>query len=1282
MEPRPIQAWRNRLALAVAWLLGAAGSQAAITGQWDFNSGNLSATIGSELVYRGDTASFTTFETATIGGATANVMHFPKTTPAQGYEMTHGAAPNGGGSYVNQYSLIMDLMFPASSSGKWRALLQTSTANANDGELFVNTGNGIGISGSYHGAIVADTWHRVAFVLDLTLPSARLRKSIDGTLVGTQDISGVDDRWALDPLALLFADEDNETQSGFVNCIQFHDLALPDSYLAALGGPSAGGIPTELPVPPAVAGHSFAVDASNNLLLTVNFSEAVDAAAATNPANYVFASGATVSNGELAANGQDVTFIVNGTLGCDEYMLTVSGVRDLDGNTMTATSLTGKVRFPYPFTGLETATQSSSPFGLPAEKAIDGNPATWMHTSNGDNEWWELDLGSPVSVGGIAIWFRQDCCFERDGNLRFTIMDAARTPLWTGSIGPALPGNLNPRMANLLVAPVVVGQIVRIEHPQGVFEFLNFAEVQVLKPSFDLCLVSDPVNQTARRNGPATFTVGVQSSWPITYQWRHNGANITGATGAALFIASVGEADLGPYDVVVSDGRQTLTSAPAELAFFGDTEPPTVAGHSFTVDTFGNVVKLSVTFSEEVTAATATAPANYVFAGGATVSNGELAANGIDVTFVVEGLLGCDDYTLTVSGVQDLAGNPLAATQLTGTLPAIRLSAPVSGTASQSSNPFGLPASNALDGNLKTIAHTFNGENEWWEWDLEMPVSIGAIAIWFREDCCAERDSNLRFTIMDGARTPLWTGFMGPALPGNLRPRMATLAVAPVVMGQIVRIEHPPGVFEFLDFTEVRVLGPSTGLCLVSDPVSQTVRPNAAVSFTVGAQGPDPISYQWRHDGVDIPGATSATLTIPSAGQADLGFYSAVVSDGRRTLTSAPAELSFFGDTEPPTVVGHSFTVDTFKNLLKLTVNFSEEVTAATATAPANYAIAGGATVSNGELAANGKDVTFLVEGLLGCDDYSLAVSGVQDLAGNTLAATTLTGTLPPIRLSFTGGAATQSSNPFGLPAGGARDGNLNSLSHTSNGDNEWWELDLESPVAIGALALWLREDTDPNRDRELLITIMDGAREPLWSAHIEAALPGSLRPRMANFVLVPVIMGQVVRIEHPVGVSEFLQFREVQVLGPSTGLCIVTGPVSQSVAPGAAVTFGVDVQGNEPFTYQWLHDGVNIPGATSARLEIPSAGQSDAGLYTVVVTDASRQRTSAPALLSLALPTLSIAAAGNQVTVAWSGAGWVLQENTNLGNPAGWTDVPGATASPATLTIGPGNKFFRLKKL
>jgi hypothetical protein len=72
----------------------------------------------------------------------------------------------------------------------------------------------------------------------------------------------------------------------------------------------------------------------------------------------------------------------------------------------------------------------------------------------------------------------------------------------------------------------------------------------------------------------------------------------------------------------------------------------------------------------------------------------------------------------------------------------------------------------------------------------------------------------------------------------------------------------------------------------------------------------------------------------------------------------------------------------------------------------------------------------------------------------------------------------------------------------------------------------------------------------------------------------------------------------------------IVSHPQSQTVAPGATVTFGVGVSGTPPFGYQWLRNGqVLVPfGAGGASLTISNVQAANAGTYAVVVTNAANR--------------------------------------------------------------------------
>ena len=213
--------------------------------QWDFN-GNLASSAGGAVLISGfavpATQAGVSFSTVTINGQTASVAAFTRGTF---FRATHGLGANAGGIYLNDYTLVMDVMFPARPSG-WAVLYQTSPNNANDGDWFINPNRGVGISGNYGGLVPDGIWHRLALVVDSA--QGTFTSYINGAQVQQNSGITVDGRWSLDSVMLLFADEDQENAGGLVNSVQLRSGALSASEVAALGGPTASGIP--LPVTP------------------------------------------------------------------------------------------------------------------------------------------------------------------------------------------------------------------------------------------------------------------------------------------------------------------------------------------------------------------------------------------------------------------------------------------------------------------------------------------------------------------------------------------------------------------------------------------------------------------------------------------------------------------------------------------------------------------------------------------------------------------------------------------------------------------------------------------------------------------------------------------------------------------------------------------------------------------------------------------------------------------------------------------------------------------------
>src|SRR5947209_6963549 len=137
-------------------------------GQWDFNSSNLVQTAGGtlgNLQYADPTTSAQTafgttpsFGIPNIGGSPAIVMRFPTATNGMGYQMPTPPTANGtGGSTVNEWSLVMDVLYPLASDTLDRPIIDT------DGSVFVagpdfivSATDGLGIppGGPFNGSIL------------------------------------------------------------------------------------------------------------------------------------------------------------------------------------------------------------------------------------------------------------------------------------------------------------------------------------------------------------------------------------------------------------------------------------------------------------------------------------------------------------------------------------------------------------------------------------------------------------------------------------------------------------------------------------------------------------------------------------------------------------------------------------------------------------------------------------------------------------------------------------------------------------------------------------------------------------------------------------------------------------------------------------------------------------------------------------------------------------------------------------------------------------------------
>jgi hypothetical protein len=94
---------------------------------------------------------------------------------------------------------------------------------------------------------------------------------------------------------------------------------------------------------------------------------------------------------------------------------------------------------------------------------------------------------------------------------------------------------------------------------------------------------------------------------------------------------------------------------------------------------------------------------------------------------------------------------------------------------------------------------------------------------------------------------------------------------------------------------------------ITAQPASLSVTVGQTATFGVTATGKAPLAYQWRKNGVNISGATSASYTTPATTLADSGAkFSVVVSNSLGSATSNEATLTVTAANRPPVISAFS----------------------------------------------------------------------------------------------------------------------------------------------------------------------------------------------------------------------------------------------------------------------------------------------------------------------------------------------------------------------------------------
>jgi hypothetical protein len=764
-------------------------------------------------------------------------------------------------------------------------------------------------------------------------------------------------------------------------------------------------------------------------------------------------------------------------------------------------------------------------------------------------------------------------------------------------------------------------------------------------------ITSGPTSQTVTAGNSAAFAVSVEGAPPITFQWRTNGVPIPGATNIDYLITTVTPANGASYSVAVTNSSGGLISTSAVLTVNSDLTPPQVlaAGRDFNINT-----TVVVTFSEPVSPASATNAANYKINNGVTVSSAVLDGAS-SVVLTTSAITYGPAYTLTVTNVEDLAANNIAANT---TVP-LQVSAPLAATPPTTDMVLWFKADAGVATDVDGVTITGWTDQAPGGNDNSSDAITGAPKL---KEAYFPSNGFHQVVRMDAA------GFHLQNAPDADLQVFSVYVVGSVAnnnQGGEIFISDWPGMALGISDTVggvpkyVTFNGGVNSLEPAAAKFSNSIPAELTMTFTTN--GNSKAAYQ---NGQLVASATTTisyaggalTLGMLSSGGQNLNgdiaeiiLYSSV-SASQRAAVDDYLGAKYFGGPVLPTLL--SAQRDLFQ-ATTVTVEFSEPVSAATATNTGNYSINQGIVINGATLNPNGTTVLVTITTPLSSSQtYTLTVNGVQDASGNTIAPSSQIAVLvpyDPVRQQYNDGAreiVSLEAEHYNLrTSGGGHDWIFTTLPPTllptdTNTNFSGVGAMYASPnsgLNVGTLPLGTTPTGTPRMDYAVQFT--NTGTFYVWVRAVADSAPGA----SANDSVM-------------LGLDGALTTR-------LTGFPGGQGYVWGNTAVGDSGPITVNSTGNHIINI-WMRED----GFVADKILLTSDN---------AYTPTSFGPAESAAVPAIAPVTLTIARSGANLTLSWSGSG-VLQSATSVNGP--YVDLIGS-ASPYNVTPSGGATFYRLRQ-
>ncbi len=477
-------------------------------------------------------------------------------------------------------------------------------------------------------------------------------------------------------------------------------------------------------------------------------------------------------------------------------------------------------------------------------------------------------------------------------------------------------------------------------------------------------------------------------------------------------------------------------------------------------------------------------------------------------------------------------------------------------------------------------------------------------------------------------------------------------------------------------------------------PTDRTVVAGSAVVLSLDVQGAS-LVYQWSKDGSPITGATGRvpSLGLTPARESDSGVYTVTVSNPAGSVTSAPARI----------------TVVTMPRLTAAPTN--RVVPVGTPVVLDASASGGGLSfqwTKDGVTIPGPRGTAARLElGTVGAGDAGVYAVTASNLAGSSSGViATLTIAIPPVLTSLPAGFQagegsvarltvdasgtgltyqwTKNGSPIPGPAGNAPTLVFNPLSAGDAGlysitvGNDAGSVSTD-PVMVIVVARPVMVTQPVSQTVRVggAVTLTGSASgvglSYQWLKD-EVPLPGPTGTDAALFL--PAVTASdagryVLRVTNLGGtISSTPAILSVTAEPVALRPNVIVNVVGDTAYAGESVTFTARVSSVDPVSFQWVHDGSPIPGATSPALVLPSVKTVDSGSYRVEVTvGAAQGRSDAMDLTVVEFPaaTLVRSAPDQPWTLTFAtvaGRAYVVEESGSLAeSESGWSEVASISA-------------------